>query len=112
MRLQLKGVEAKAANYLHQLSFASWVRDSTWANRLHLEIETFRTWWQDPTWKMDLNLVNIKDVPCTGETIQRLTSLGREETPDVAGIDEFNYNPEADHSEAALEGGKVSEAST
>ena len=60
---------------------------------------------------MDLNLVNIEDIPCIGETIQRLTSLGREEIPDAAGIDEFNYNPEADHSEAALEGGVAKEVS-
>jgi hypothetical protein len=42
MRLELKEVKAKAADYLHQLSFASRVRDSAWADGLHLEFETFR----------------------------------------------------------------------
>jgi hypothetical protein len=31
--------------------------------------------------------------------------------PDVAGIDKFDYHPEADHSEVALEGEKAREAS-
>jgi hypothetical protein len=31
MRLELKEAKAKAADYLHQLSFASRVRDSAWA---------------------------------------------------------------------------------
>jgi hypothetical protein len=60
MRLELKEAKAKAADYLHQLSFTSRVRDSAWADGLHLGFETFRTWWRDPARKMDLNSVNIE----------------------------------------------------
>ena len=60
---------------------------------------------------MNLNLMNIEDMPCTSETIRRLTSLGREEMPDAMEIDEFDYKPEGDHSEVALEGGEAEEAS-
>ena len=73
---------------------------------------TVRTWWQDPTRKMDLNLVNIKDIPCTSETIWWMTSLGREEMPNVVGIDEFDYKPKGDRFKVALEGGKAKEAPT
>ena len=41
--LELKETRAKTANYLHQLSFASRVRDVAWADDLHLGFETFRT---------------------------------------------------------------------
>jgi hypothetical protein len=93
MRLELKDAKAKATDCLHQLSFASRVRDSAWADGLRLEFETFRTWWKDLAQKMDLNLVNIEDVPMTSGAIQQLISLGREEMPDAAGIDRFNYLP-------------------
>jgi hypothetical protein len=102
MRLELKEAKAKAADYLHQLSFASRVRDSAWADGLHLGFETFRTWWRDPARKMDLNSVNIEDIPMTKEAIRQLISLGREEMPDAAGIDRFTYHPEA-----APEGGEA-----
>jgi hypothetical protein len=105
MRLQLKEAKAKVADYLHQLSFASRVRDSTWANGLHLGFETFRTWWKDPAWKMDLNLVNIEDISMTSGAIRRLISLGRVEMPDAAGIDRFNYRPEV-----APDGGEARKA--
>jgi multidrug resistance efflux pump len=45
MRLQLKGAKAKVANYLHILSFTSRIRDSAWADGLHLGFETFKAWW-------------------------------------------------------------------
>jgi hypothetical protein len=96
MKLELKEVKAKVAGYLHQLSFASRVRDSAWADGLHLGFETFRTWWRDPAMKMDLNSVNIEDIPMTMEAIRQLISLGREEMPDAARIDRFDYRPEAD----------------
>jgi hypothetical protein len=102
MRLELKEAKAKAADYLHQLSFASRVRDSAWADGLHLGFETFRTWWRDPARKMDLNSVNIEDIPMTKEAIRQLISLGREEMPDAAGIDRFAYHPEV-----APEGGEA-----
>jgi hypothetical protein len=102
MRLELKEAKAKAADYLHQLSFASRVRDSAWADGLHLGFETFRSWWRDPARKMDLNSVNIEDIPMTKEAIRQLISLGREEMPDAVGIDRFAYHPEA-----APEGGEV-----
>jgi predicted nuclease with TOPRIM domain len=95
MRLELKEAKAKAADYLHQLSFASRVRDSAWADGLHLGFETFRTWWRDPARKMDLNSVNIEDIPMTSGAIRQLISLGREEMPDAVGIDKFDYQPEA-----------------
>jgi hypothetical protein len=104
MRLELKEAKAKAADYLHQLSFASRVRDSTWADGLHLGFETFRTWWRDPARKMDLNSVNIEDIPMTKEAIRQLISLGREEMPDAVGIDRFAYHPEA-----VPEGGEAEE---
>jgi vacuolar-type H+-ATPase subunit I/STV1 len=87
MRLELKEAKAKATDYLHQLSFALRVRDSAWADGLHLGFETFRTWWKDPAWKMDLNSVNIEDIPMTSGAIRQLISLGREEMPDAVGID-------------------------
>jgi DNA repair exonuclease SbcCD ATPase subunit len=102
MRLELKEAKAKAADYLHQLSFTSRVRDSAWADGLHLRFETFRTWWRDPARKMDLNSVNIEDIPMTKEAIRQLISLGREEMPDAVGIDRFAYHPEA-----ASEGGEA-----
>jgi hypothetical protein len=102
MRLELKEAKAKAADYLHQLSFASRVRDSAWADGLHLGFETFRTWWRDSARKMDLNSVNIEDIPMTKEAIRQLISLGREEMPDAAGIDRFAYHPEE-----APEGGEA-----
>ena len=61
---------------------------------------------------MDFNLVNIEYIPCISEIIWRLTSLGREEMPYAAWIDEFNYNPHVNHSEAAPKGAKAREVST
>ena len=92
-KLLLKEANAKAANYLHQLSFVSRVRDSAWADDLHLGFETFRTWWRDTCRKMDLNVMQIEDIPCTNETMRWLTSLGQKEMPDTAGIADFDYHP-------------------
>jgi hypothetical protein len=44
---------------------------------------------------MDLNSINIEDIPMTSGAIRQLVSLGREEMPDAVGIDRFNYRPEA-----------------
>jgi hypothetical protein len=110
MRLQLKETKGKATDYLHQLSFASRFWDSTWAEGLHLNFETFKTWWKDPARKIDLNRVNIKDIQCTGEAIQRLTSLSREEMPNAVGIDRFDYRPEAIQSKVVPEDGDAREA--
>jgi chromosome segregation ATPase len=71
----LRKAESRAANYLHQLSFASRVRDAAWADGIHLGFETFRTWWRDPAQRLDLNSVNIEDIPCTSEAIRCLVSL-------------------------------------
>jgi hypothetical protein len=106
MRLELKEAKANETDYLHQLSFASRVQDLAWVDELHLGFETFKTWWKDPVRKMDLNLVNIEDIPMTSEAIQQLISLGREEMPDAAGIDRFDYCPEV-----ALKGGEAGKAS-
>jgi hypothetical protein len=106
----LRKAEAKAADYFHQLSFASRVRDAAWADGLYLGFETFRTWWKDPAQRIDLNSVNVEDVPCTSEAIRRLLSLGAEEMPDAAGINEFNYQPPAPATKAA-ESGAAREAS-
>ena len=46
----------------------------------------FRTWWNDPSRTVDLDKMHVEDVPCTSETMRRLTSLGGEEMPDAAGI--------------------------
>jgi predicted nucleic acid-binding Zn-ribbon protein len=94
LRLELKEAKAKAADYLRQLSFASRVRDLAWADGIHLGFETFRTWWKDPARKMDLNSVNIEDIPMTSGAIRQLISLGREEMSDAVGIDRFDYKPE------------------
>ena len=67
--LELKDVKAKADDYLHQLSFASRVRDAAWADGIHLRFETFRTWWKDRSRKMDLDQLKVEDVPCTSETM-------------------------------------------
>jgi hypothetical protein len=40
----LREAQATAANYLHQLSFASRVRDAAWADGIHIGFETFRAW--------------------------------------------------------------------
>ena len=93
MSLELKEAKAKANNYLHQLSFASRVRDAAWADGLHLGFETFRTWWKDPSRKVDLDKMHVEDVPCTSETMRWLTSLCREEMPDAASIAVFGYHP-------------------
>ena len=42
-KLLLKEANAKATNYLNQLSFMSWVRDSARTDGLYLGFETFRT---------------------------------------------------------------------
>jgi hypothetical protein len=44
---------------------------------------------------MDLNLVNIEDIPMTSGAIRQIISLGREEMSDAVGIDRFDYKPEA-----------------
>jgi hypothetical protein len=108
----LKKAEAKAVDYLHQLSFASRVRDATWADGLYLGFETFRTWWKDPAQRIDFNSVNIEDIPCTSEAIRRLLSFGVEEMPDATGINEFDYQPPAPATKAAGSGAarEVSEA--
>jgi hypothetical protein len=49
--------------------------------------------------------VNIEDIPCTNEAIQRLLSFGAEEMPDAAGINEFDYRPPAPRPEDADSGG-------
>ena len=98
--LELKEARAKAADYLRQLSFASRVRDATWIDGLHLRFESFRTWWKDPSWKIDLNLVQIEDIPYTSDAIRRLTSLGQKEMPDVAWIADFDYHSPAKDPEA------------
>ena len=86
------------------------MQDATWANGLYLGFETFRTWGKDPSRKIDLDKLKVKDVPCTNETMRRLTSLNREEEmPDVAGIAVFDYHPPAEDSEAALEGAQTRE---
>jgi hypothetical protein len=51
---------------------------------------------------MDLNSVNIEDIPMTSGAIRQLISLGHEEMPDAVRIDRFDYRPEA-----APEGGEV-----
>ena len=109
-KLQLNEAKAKVADYPHQLSLSSRVQDSAWADGLHLEFKTFRTWWKDPARKMDLNLIQIKDIPCTGKAIWWLTSLAQEEMLDTAGIAEFDYHPQANDSKAASEGGEAKEA--
>jgi chromosome segregation ATPase len=38
----LRKAESKAADYFHQLSFASRIRDAAWADGLYLGFETFR----------------------------------------------------------------------
>ena len=107
--LELKDIRAKADDYLHQLSFASRVQDVAWVDGLYLGFEIFRTWWKDPSRKIDLEKLKVEDVLCTNETMRRLTSLGREEMPDAAGIAVFDYHPSAEDSEATLEGAHTRE---
>jgi hypothetical protein len=57
---------------------------------------TFRTWANDLTRTMDLNEVNIKDIPCSDTSMAQLISLGQEQMPNAAGIKEFNDDPFAD----------------
>jgi hypothetical protein len=63
-RAQLKEIKARATNYLRQLSFASWIQDSTWADGLLLHFETFQTWTKDPARNIDLDEINGKDIHC------------------------------------------------
>jgi hypothetical protein len=58
-----------------------------------------------------INSVNIEDIPCTNEAIDRLLFLGREEMPDAAGIVEFDYRLPAPEPEAAKESEKAREES-
>jgi hypothetical protein len=109
--LELNEARAKASDYFHQLSFASTVRDAAWADGIHLRFETFWTWWRDPARKMDLNQINIKDIPCTNEVIWRLTTLGREEMPDAMGFTDLDYHPPTPKPEAVPEGREAREAS-
>jgi hypothetical protein len=60
---------------------------------------------------VDLNSVNIEDIPCTNEAIQCLLSLGREEMPDAVGIAEFDYRLPALELEATEESREAREAS-
>jgi hypothetical protein len=78
---------------------------------MDLGFETFRAWWRDPAQRVDLNSVNIEDIPCTTEAIRHLISLGRKEMPDTAGIAKFDYHPPAPEPEAAEEDGEAEEAS-
>jgi hypothetical protein len=55
--------------------------------------------------------MNIEDIPYTDEAIWRLTSLGRKEMPDSAGIADFDYRPPAPKPEAAAEGEEAREVS-
>ena len=59
---------------------------------------------------MNLNLMQIEDIPCTSEAIRRLTILGREEMPDVVRIADFDYHPLADDFKVASEGAVAREA--
>jgi hypothetical protein len=77
---------------------------------IRLGFETFRAWWRDPAQRVDLNSVNIEDIPCTAEATRRLLSLGREEMPDAAGIAKFDYRPPAPEPEAAEDDGEAREA--
>ena len=108
--LELKDAKAKADDYLHQLSFSLRVRDADWVNGLHLRFETFRTWWKDPSRKVDLDRLHVEDIPCTSETLRRLTNLDREEMPDAAGIAVFDYHPPVEDFKATLEGAPNKEA--
>ena len=63
-RSQLKEVKARAANYLSQLSFASWTQDSAWVDGLLLNFEIFWTWMKDRARKIGLDEINIEDIPC------------------------------------------------
>jgi hypothetical protein len=92
-RAQLKEVKARAANYLSQLSFASWTRDFAWADGLLLGFETFQTWAKDHARKIGLDEINVEDIPCFKEAMQRLKSLGQKQKLDTIGITQFNYNP-------------------
>jgi hypothetical protein len=109
--LELREAQVKVVDYLHQLSFASRVRDAAWADRIHLKFKTFRTWWRDPTQRVDFNSVNIEDIPCTNKAIRCLLSLGREEMLDAAGIVEFDYCPLAPKPEATEGSREAKEAS-
>jgi hypothetical protein len=60
---------------------------------------------------VDLNSVNIEDILCTNEDINRLLSLGQKEMPDAVGIAEFDYRPPALEPKAAEESGEAREAS-
>jgi hypothetical protein len=100
----IEGGQGKGGRLLTSvvLHLASSVRDSAWADGIHLGFETFRTWWRDPVRKMDLNSVNIEDIPMMSEAIRQLISLGQEEMPNAMGIDRFDCRPEA-----VPEGGEV-----
>ena len=54
--------------------------------------------------------MHVEDVLCTSETMRRLTSLGREEMPDAAGIVVFDYHPPTEDSKATPEGAQTKEA--
>ena len=92
-RAQLKKAKAQAANYLRQLSFASWVWNSVFADELILGFETFRTWAKDPTHSINLDEVNIEDILSSDAAMSQLTNLGQEQMPDTVGMKDFTYDP-------------------
>jgi hypothetical protein len=59
---------------------------------------------------MDLNLMNIEDIPCTNEAIRCLISIGREKMPYDVGIVDFDYCPLAPEPETVLKGEEAREA--
>ena len=84
VRAQLKKAKTQVANNLRQLSFASWVRNSAIADTLILGFDTFRTWAKDPTYSINMDEVNIEDIPCSDAAMLQLTNMGQEQMPDVA----------------------------
>lgn len=96
VRAQLKKAETQAANYLHQLSFASYIQNLAWADKLILGFETFWTWAKDPACTINLDEVNIEDILCSDATMSQLLNLGQEKMPDAIGMREFNYDPFVD----------------
>jgi chromosome segregation ATPase len=62
--------ESRAVNYLKQLSHASRIRDTAWADGIILGFETFHSWWSDPARIVDLNEVVGEDIPCSNEALE------------------------------------------
>jgi hypothetical protein len=72
-----------------------------------LGFETFQTWAKDPTHSINLNEVNIEDIPCSDAVMSQLMNFGQEQLFDAAGMKDFTYDPFAEKGDQGNKGAKI-----